>query len=106
MTDFVATKYMFHLSRGMVCLDGNSLGPLPKAAPAAMEAAMRDKWGEMLIISWNNAGWIEISTSVGDRVARLVGFNRGTGGTGGVNYLKRMLEVAQFPKLWHLRASL
>ncbi|MCD9146391.1 tryptophan 2,3-dioxygenase [Pseudophaeobacter flagellatus] len=39
-------------------------------------------------------------------VERVIGFKRGTGGTGGVNYLKRMLEVELFPELWHLRTSL
>jgi len=39
-------------------------------------------------------------------VERIIGFKRGTGGTGGVSYLKRMLEVELFPELWHLRTSL
>jgi tryptophan 2,3-dioxygenase len=39
-------------------------------------------------------------------VERIIGFKRGTGGTGGVNYLKRMLEVELFPELWHLRTKL
>ena len=39
-------------------------------------------------------------------VERVIGFKRGTGGTGGVSYLKRMLEVGLFPELWHLRTEL
>lgn len=39
-------------------------------------------------------------------VERVIGFKRGTGGTGGVSYLKRMLEVELFPDLWHVRTSL
>ncbi|PCJ10463.1 MAG: tryptophan 2,3-dioxygenase [Rhodobacteraceae bacterium] len=39
-------------------------------------------------------------------VERVIGFKRGTGGTGGVSYLKRMLEVELFPELWHLRTEL
>jgi tryptophan 2,3-dioxygenase len=39
-------------------------------------------------------------------VERVIGLKRGTGGTGGVNYLRRMLEVELFPELWHLRTSL
>lgn len=39
-------------------------------------------------------------------VERVIGFKRGTGGTGGVMYLRRMLEVELFPELWHLRTSL
>ncbi len=39
-------------------------------------------------------------------VERVIGFKRGTGGTGGVSYLKRMLEVELFPELWHARTAL
>jgi tryptophan 2,3-dioxygenase len=39
-------------------------------------------------------------------VERVIGFKRGTGGTSGVQYLRRMLEVELFPELWHLRTSL
>ena len=39
-------------------------------------------------------------------VERVIGFKRGTGGTSGVSYLKRMLEVELFPELWHLRTTL
>ena len=39
-------------------------------------------------------------------VERVIGFKRGTGGTGGVSYLKRMLEIELFPELWHVRTEL
>jgi tryptophan 2,3-dioxygenase len=39
-------------------------------------------------------------------VARVIGMKRGTGGTAGTSYLKRMLEVELFPELWHLRTDL
>ena len=39
-------------------------------------------------------------------VERVIGFKRGTGGTGGVSYLRRMLEVELFPELWRLRTEL
>ncbi|MBS7707689.1 tryptophan 2,3-dioxygenase [Chelatococcus asaccharovorans] len=39
-------------------------------------------------------------------VERVIGFKRGTGGTGGVSYLRRMLEVELFPELWHVRSDL
>ena len=39
-------------------------------------------------------------------VERVIGFKRGTGGTGGVSYLRRMLEVELFPELWALRTAL
>jgi tryptophan 2,3-dioxygenase len=39
-------------------------------------------------------------------VERVIGFKRGTGGTSGVQYLRRMLDVELFPELWHLRGDL
>jgi tryptophan 2,3-dioxygenase len=39
-------------------------------------------------------------------VERVIGFKRGTGGTSGVAYLARMLEVELFPELWHVRTTL
>jgi tryptophan 2,3-dioxygenase len=39
-------------------------------------------------------------------VERVIGFKRGTGGTEGVSYLRRMLDVVLFPELWHLRTEL
>jgi tryptophan 2,3-dioxygenase len=39
-------------------------------------------------------------------VERVIGFKRGTGGTGGVPYLRKMLEVVLFPEIWRLRTDL
>ncbi len=39
-------------------------------------------------------------------VERVIGFKRGTGGTGGVSYLKKMLDTVLFPEIWHLRTEL
>ncbi|TDS74743.1 tryptophan 2,3-dioxygenase [Comamonas sp. JUb58] len=39
-------------------------------------------------------------------VERVIGFKRGTGGTGGVSYLKKMLDVVLFPEIWTLRTNL
>jgi kynureninase len=72
-TDFAATKRQFHLPKGLIYLDGNSLGPLPKTAAARVAQAITGEWGEMLIRGWNKAGWMEMPTKVGNRVARLIG---------------------------------
>ena len=39
-------------------------------------------------------------------VERVIGFKRGTGGTSGVGYLRRMLDVVMFPELWSIRTDL
>ena len=77
MTDFAATKAMFHLPEGMIYLDGNSLGPLPRTAADQVSRVISDEWGEMLITGWNKAGWMEQPTRVGDRIARLIGAEPG-----------------------------
>ncbi|WP_377513070.1 kynureninase [Octadecabacter sp. R77987] len=76
-TDFAATKAMFRLPDGVIYLDGNSLGPLPRAAANKMAHVIKDEWGEMLITGWNKAGWMAQPTAVGDRIARLTGAEAG-----------------------------
>jgi len=77
MTDFAATKAMFQLPEGMIYLDGNSLGPLPKTTAARVEQAITAEWGETLITGWNRAGWMAQPTTLGDRVGRLIGAEPG-----------------------------
>ena len=78
MTDFAATREKFHIPEGVVYLDGNSLGPLPKNALARARSVIEAEWGEMLIRAWNEAGWMEQPRRVGDKVARLIGAAPGT----------------------------
>jgi kynureninase len=77
MTDFAATRALFDLPSGVAYLDGNSLGPLPRAAVARMERRMREEWGGMLIGGWNKAGWMAQPRSLGDRIGRLIGAEPG-----------------------------
>lgn len=63
----------FHVPEGVIYLDGNSLGCLPKATPPAMARAVEQEWGEGLIRSWNDAGWFAMGARVGARIAPLVG---------------------------------
>ncbi len=63
----------FALPKGVIYLDGNSLGALPKATAAHLQRVITSEWGEGLIRSWNSAGWLDLPQQVGDKIARLVG---------------------------------
>ena len=63
----------FDMPEGVIYLDGNSLGCLPKATPARLEEVVREEWGRDLIRSWNSAGWIDLPAKVGGKIAPLVG---------------------------------
>ncbi|MGR3572979.1 kynureninase [Brevirhabdus sp.] len=78
MTDFTATRAMFDLPEGIIYLDGNSLGPLPRATPGRVERAIRDEWGAHLITAWNRDGWMDMPARLGDRIGRLIGAEAGS----------------------------
>jgi kynureninase len=69
----ILNKEAFFLPEGVIYLDGNSLGPLPRAVPARVQAMMADEWGEMLIRGWNKADWMAQPSRVGNMVARIIG---------------------------------
>lgn len=73
-----AKRELFELPAGIVYLDGNSLGALPKAVKARVAAVVADQWGQSLITSWNRHGWFTLASRVGDRIGRLVGAPAGT----------------------------
>ena len=68
-------RHQFDLPDGVIYLDGNSLGVLPKATAARIAKVVTQEWGQGLIRSWNSAGWFDAPRRAGDKIARLVGAN-------------------------------
>ncbi len=63
----------FVIPEGIIYLDGNSLGPMPRAAAAMLNRTIEQEWGQDLIRSWNTAGWFDMPVRLGDRVGALLG---------------------------------
>ena len=63
----------FALPEGVIYLDGNSLGALPRATAGHLARLVETEWGDGLVRSWNAAGWIEAPRRVGAKIARLLG---------------------------------
>ncbi|MCC5971206.1 MAG: kynureninase [Pararhodobacter sp.] len=76
-TDFTKTRALFDLPEGMIYLDGNSLGPLPRNVADRVAQTITGEWGQMVITGWNRAGWMDLPARVGDRIARLIGAEAG-----------------------------
>ena len=77
MTDFEATKALFHLPQGVIYLDGNSLGPLPRMVADRIAHTVTSEWADLLITAWNKAGWMAQPAVIGDRIGRLIGAEPG-----------------------------
>ena len=72
-----ALRGQFSLPEGLIYLDGNSLGVLPRSTAARVQQVVTQEWGTGLIGSWNGAGWMTLPQRVGDKIARLVGAGPG-----------------------------
>jgi len=98
---FERTRAMFDLPKGVVYLDGNSLGAMPKSARERVRRELDECWGRELIRAWNTAGWIDLPSRVGDRIGALVGARKGSviaGDSTSINLFKALtaaLELAQ-----------
>ena len=76
-----ALRPQFDLDRadadGLIYLDGNSLGVLPRATANRLKAVIENEWGHGLIRSWNSAGWIDLGQAIANKIARVIGVNAG-----------------------------
>ena len=70
-------REQFSLPSGLIYLDGNSLGALPKSTAARVAQVVTQEWGQGLIGSWNEAGWFDMPQRLGDRIASLIGAGPG-----------------------------
>lgn len=68
-----ALREQFDLPQGVIYLDGNSLGARPKAALQRAQEVITKEWGTDLIRSWNQAGWFDLPSRLGNKLARLIG---------------------------------
>jgi kynureninase len=68
-----AFRDQFHIPAGVTYLDGNSLGPLPRAVPDRINQVVSEEWGHDLIRSWNQHQWIDLPSQVGAAIGKLVG---------------------------------
>lgn len=71
-------KDLFDLPEGVIYLDGNSLGPLPRSVPDAVQHVVRQEWGGQLIKGWNLCGWMAQPARVGDIIGAMIGAPAGT----------------------------
>lgn len=67
----------FDLPADTIYLDGNSLGALPKAVKSRVAEVVSQQWGNHLIRSWNDHQWIDLPTRVGEKIAPLIGAEKG-----------------------------
>jgi kynureninase len=72
-----AFRAEFELPPGIVYLDGNSLGAMPKAATEIARRVVEKEWSQGLVRSWNDAGWYELPRRLGAKIAGLVGAEAG-----------------------------
>lgn len=99
MTNSLPKTHMFEIPEGVIYLDGNSLGPLPKGAVDRVADVMRKEWGGELIRAWNTAEWMSLPQRVGDRIAGLIGATEGSVATGDTLSIKVYQALASALKM-------
>lgn len=92
-------KDLFTIPDGVIYLDGNSLGVLPRGAAARASRVIAEEWGDQLIRAWNTAGWMDLPRVVGDRIAALIGAPAGSVATGDTLSIKVYQALAAALKM-------
>lgn len=99
MAQHLPKTEMFDIPDGIIYLDGNSLGPLPKGAGARAAEVIAQEWGQQLIKAWNTAGWMALPAKVGDQIAGLIGAPAGSVATGDTLSIKVYQALAAALKM-------
>jgi kynureninase len=92
-------KELFEIPEGVIYLDGNSLGLLPKGTEAKVAKVLAYEWGQQLIRAWNTAGWMDLPRKVGDRIGGIVGAPAGSIATGDTLSIKVFQALASALKM-------
>ena len=92
-------KELFEIPEGVIYLDGNSLGLLPKGTEAKVAKVLSEEWGQQLIRAWNTAGWMDLPRKAGDRIGGIIGALEGSVATGDTLSIKVFQALAAALKM-------
>lgn len=92
-------KDLFEIPEGVIYLDGNSLGLLPKGTEARVARVLSQEWGQQLIRAWNTAGWMDLPRKAGDRIGGIIGAPEGSVATGDTLSIKVFQALAAALKM-------
>ena len=92
-------KSLFNIPPGMIYLDGNSLGPPLKGIESISEHVIVKEWGGKLIKGWNESNWMEQPLIVGNKIANLIGGDKGSIVAGDTLSIKTYQALAAAIKL-------
>ena len=92
-------KSLFNIPPGMIYLDGNSLGPPLKGIESISENVIVKEWGGKLIKGWNESNWMEQPLIVGNKIANLIGGDKGSIVAGDTLSIKTYQALAAAIKL-------
>lgn len=87
-------KELFDIPKGIIYLDGNSLGPPIRGSTECADQVISDEWGQELIKAWNTAGWMSLPQTVGNQIAPVIGVSPDTVATGDTLSIKLYQALA------------
>ena len=92
-------KPLFNIPPGMIYLDGNSLGPPVKEIESKSNKVIVEEWGGKLIKGWNESNWMEQPLTVGNKIANIIGGDKGSIVAGDTLSIKTYQALAAAIKL-------